>query len=77
MIYFVTAAVGMSPEAVAGMRHAAFWATMEATARTLPYDSQGMGDTMSGRPLSADRRQSVTIPVLVGSGDASRVPLRS
>jgi hypothetical protein len=50
---------------------------MEATARTLPYDSQGMGDTLSGRPLSADRRQSVTIPVLVGSGDASRVPSRS
>lgn len=68
--YFMTAAVGMPPEAVAGMRQAPFWATMEATARTLPYDGQVMGDTMSGRPLSAERWQSVTIPVLVGSGDA-------
>ncbi|RST15015.1 alpha/beta hydrolase [Streptomyces sp. WAC05374] len=68
--YFMTAAVGMPPEAVAGMRQAPFWAAMEATARTLPYDGRVMGDTMSGRPLPADRWQSVTIPVLVGSGDA-------
>ncbi|MFF8262607.1 alpha/beta fold hydrolase [Streptomyces virginiae] len=68
--YFMTAAVGMPPEAVAGMRQAPFWAAMEATARTLPYDGQVMGDTMSGRPLSAERWQSVTIPVLVASGDA-------
>ncbi|MEU0936252.1 alpha/beta hydrolase [Embleya sp. NPDC005971] len=68
--YFMTAAVGMPAEAVAGMRQAPFWAGMEATARTLPYDGQVMGDTMSGRPLPADRWQSVTVPVLVGSGDA-------
>ncbi|MFG3510009.1 alpha/beta fold hydrolase [Streptomyces sp. NPDC047821] len=68
--YFMTAAVGMPPEAVAGMRQAPFWAAMEATARTLPYDGRVMGDTMSGRPLPTDRWQSVTIPVLVGSGDA-------
>ncbi|MFF3349400.1 hypothetical protein [Streptomyces sp. NPDC002779] len=29
-----------------------------------------MSDTMSGRPLPADRWRSVTVPVLVGSGDA-------
>ncbi|MEU1854180.1 alpha/beta hydrolase [Streptomyces sp. NPDC019990] len=68
--YFMTAAVGMPAEAVAGMRQAPFWAGMEATARTLPYDGQVMGDTMSGRPLPADRWRSVTVPVLVGSGDA-------
>ncbi|MFD3550657.1 alpha/beta fold hydrolase [Streptomyces goshikiensis] len=68
--YFMTAAVGMPAEAVAGMRQAPFWAGMEATARTLPYDGQIMGDTMSGRPLPADRWKSVTVPVLVGSGDA-------
>lgn len=68
--YFMTAAVGMPAEAVAGMRQAPFWAGMEATARTLPYDGQVMGDTMSGRPLPAGRWQSVTVPVLVGSGDA-------
>ncbi|QIJ66295.1 alpha/beta hydrolase [Streptomyces sp. JB150] len=68
--YFMTAAVGMPPEAVSGMRQAPFWAAMEATARTLPYDGRVMGDTMSGRPLPVDRWRSVTIPVLVGSGDA-------
>ncbi|MFB6876442.1 alpha/beta fold hydrolase [Streptomyces sp. NPDC056323] len=74
--YFMTAAVGMSAEAVAGMRQAPFWAGMEATARTLPYDGQVMGDTMSGRPLPADRWQSVTVPVLVGSGDADEHMLK-
>ncbi|MGW6858363.1 alpha/beta fold hydrolase [Streptomyces xanthophaeus] len=68
--YFMTAAVGMPAEAVAGMRQAPFWTGMEATARTLPYDGQIMGDTMSGRPLPADRWSSVTVPVFVGSGDA-------
>ncbi|MFB8035829.1 alpha/beta fold hydrolase [Streptomyces sp. NPDC056004] len=74
--YFMTAAVGMPAEAVAGMRQAPFWAGMEATARTLPYDGQVMGDTMSGRPLPADRWQSVTVPVLVGSGDADEHMLK-
>ncbi|WP_437018552.1 alpha/beta fold hydrolase [Streptomyces sp. enrichment culture] len=68
--YFMTSAVGMPAEAVAGMRQAPFWPAMEAAARTLPYDGRVMGDTMSGRPLPADRWKSVTIPVLVGSGDA-------
>ncbi|WP_460367822.1 alpha/beta fold hydrolase [Actinocorallia lasiicapitis] len=68
--YFLTAAVGLPAEAVAGMRQAPFWAGMEATARTLPYDGQIMGDTMSGRPLPGDRWTSVTVPVLVGSGDS-------
>ncbi|MGW1774706.1 alpha/beta fold hydrolase [Streptomyces sp. NPDC002104] len=68
--YFMTAAIGMPAEAVAGMRRAPFWPAMEATARTLPYDGRIMGDTMSGRPLPADRWQSVKVPVLVGTGDA-------
>ncbi|MET9373681.1 alpha/beta hydrolase [Streptomyces sp. NPDC002992] len=68
--YFMTAAVGLPAEVVEGMRQAPFWAGMESTARTLPYDGRIMGDTMSGRPLPADRWRSVTIPVLVGSGDA-------
>ncbi|MEW2418661.1 alpha/beta hydrolase [Streptomyces sp. NPDC046866] len=68
--YFMTAAVGLPEEAVAGMRQAPFWAGMEAVAPTLPYDGRIMGDTMSGRPLPLDRWASVTVPVLVGSGDA-------
>ncbi|MGE7390845.1 alpha/beta fold hydrolase [Streptomyces sp. NPDC004126] len=68
--YFMTAAVGLPDEVVAGMRQAPFWAGMEAVANTLPYDGRIMGDTMSGRPLPVDRWASVTVPVLVGSGDA-------
>ncbi|MFJ5773913.1 alpha/beta fold hydrolase [Streptomyces sp. NPDC093094] len=68
--HFMTAAVGVPAEVVAGMRQAPFWADMEAVARTLPYDGRIMGDTMSGRPLPVDRWASVTVPVLVGSGDA-------
>ncbi|MFE7468412.1 alpha/beta fold hydrolase [Streptomyces sp. NPDC057499] len=68
--YFMTAAIGMPAEAVAGMRQAPFWAGMAAVARTLPYDGRVMGDTMSGRPLPLDRWASVTAPVLVASGDA-------
>ncbi|MFB6817976.1 alpha/beta fold hydrolase [Streptomyces sp. NPDC056347] len=68
--YFMTAAIGMPAEAVAGMRQAPFWAGMAAVARTLPYDGRVMGDTMSGRPLPLDRWASVAAPVLVASGDA-------
>ncbi|WP_405901388.1 alpha/beta hydrolase [Streptomyces sp. NBC_00727] len=68
--YFMTAALGLPGEAVAGMRQASFWAGMEAVAHTLPYDGRIMGDTMSGRPLPVERWASVTVPVLVGSGDA-------
>ncbi|MER7519034.1 alpha/beta hydrolase [Streptomyces sp. NPDC126499] len=68
--YFLTAAVGLPGEVVAGMRQAPFWSGMEAVAHTLPYDGRIMGDTMSGRPLPVDRWASVTVPVLVGSGDA-------
>ncbi|MCG7528569.1 alpha/beta hydrolase [Streptomyces sp. OfavH-34-F] len=68
--YFMTAAIALPEEVVAGMRQAPFWADMEAVARTLPYDGAIMGDTMSGRPLPLERWASVTVPVLVGSGDA-------
>ncbi|MFF5446275.1 alpha/beta fold hydrolase [Streptomyces sp. NPDC012888] len=68
--YFMTAAVGLPAEAVAGMRQAPFWAGLEAVAHTLSYDGRVMGGTMSGRPLPADRWKPVTVPVLVGCGDA-------
>lgn len=68
--YFMTAAVGLPEEMVAGMRRSPFWAGMEAVAHTLSYDGRVMGDTMSGRPLPVERWASVTVPVLVGSGDA-------
>ncbi|MFC8535710.1 alpha/beta fold hydrolase [Streptomyces sp. NPDC057249] len=67
--YFMTVAVGVPGEMVAGMRQAPFWADLEAVAHTLPYDGRIMGESMSGRPLPVERWASVTVPVLVGSGD--------
>ncbi|MEU8675465.1 alpha/beta hydrolase [Streptomyces sp. NPDC048560] len=75
--YFLTRAVGVPAEVVAGMRQAPFWAGMEAVAHTLSYDGTVMGDTMSGRPLPAGRWDAVRIPVLVGEGGASEAWMRN
>jgi pimeloyl-ACP methyl ester carboxylesterase len=69
--YFLTSGPGVPPEVVAGMRSEPFWAGMEKIAHTLAYDGMVMGDTMSGRPLPADRWTSVTVPTLVLDGDQS------
>ena len=69
--YFLTSGPGVPPEVVAGMRSEPFWAGMEKIAHTLAYDGAVMGDTMSGRPLPADRWASVTVPTLVMDGDQS------
>ncbi|MCX4960443.1 alpha/beta fold hydrolase [Streptomyces virginiae] len=68
--YFLTAGLGLPGEAIAGIRDTPVWAAWEATAPTLPYDGRLMGDTMSGRPLPADRWSAVNVPVLVGYGGA-------
>jgi pimeloyl-ACP methyl ester carboxylesterase len=69
--YFLTSGPGVPPEVVAGMRTEPFWPGMEKIAHTLAYDGAVMGDTMSGRPLPADRWASVTVPTLVMDGDQS------
>lgn len=65
---FLTAAIGLPPEAVAGMRQGPFWPTLEAVAHTISYDGRIMGTTMSGGPLPADRWASLTVPTLVMYG---------
>jgi len=69
--YFLTSGPGVPPEVVAGMRTEPFWPGMEKIAHTLAYDGAVMGDTMSGRPLPAERWTSVTVPTLVMDGDQS------
>jgi pimeloyl-ACP methyl ester carboxylesterase len=69
--YFLTSGPGVPPEVVASMRSEPFWPGMERIAHTLAYDGMIMGDTMSGRPLPADRWTSVTVPTLVMDGDQS------
>jgi len=65
---FLTGAVGIPDEHVAGMRQSAYWPGLEAVAGTIAYDGRIMGSTMSGGPLPADRWAGVTAPALVLHG---------
>jgi pimeloyl-ACP methyl ester carboxylesterase len=69
--YFMTQAMGMPAEAVAGMRGAPFWPALEGVAHTLAYDGTVMGDTMSGNPKPLERWGSVGVPTLVMVGGGS------
>jgi pimeloyl-ACP methyl ester carboxylesterase len=68
---FLTKAIGLPCEFVAPMRQDGSWAVLEGVAHTLAHDGRIMGDTMSGKPLPADRWASVTMPALVLDGGAS------
>jgi pimeloyl-ACP methyl ester carboxylesterase len=69
--YFMTTAVGMPSEMVKPMLDSAMVAGMEALAHTVSYDGRVMGSTMSGNPLPAEWRDSVTVPTLVMDGGIS------
>ena len=69
--FFLTTAVGVPAEVVAGMRQEPFWSSMESVAHTLAYDGTIMGDTMAGSPTPLRRWASVAIPTLVMDGGAS------
>jgi pimeloyl-ACP methyl ester carboxylesterase len=73
--YFMATGVGVPAEAIPSMRESPFWPSLEALAHTLWYDGVIMGDNMVGKPLSADRWSSVTIPTLVIHGGASPASL--
>lgn len=66
---FMTAAAGMPPEAIPGMKQSPYWAPVEEVAHTIAYDGRIMGTTMSGNPLPPDRWSDVKVPVLVLYGD--------
>jgi pimeloyl-ACP methyl ester carboxylesterase len=68
---FMTAAVGVPSEFVAGMKADPSWAALEKVGHTIAYDGRIMGDTMSGKPLPTDRWSGVTVPTLVIDGGAS------
>lgn len=69
--YFMTKAVGVPLDFIAPMRNSPMWPEMEQVAHTLPYDVAIMGDTMSGKPLPAERWASAAVPTLVMDGGAS------
>ena len=65
---FLTVAVGMPAEHIAGMRQSPFWPALEAIAHTIAYDGRVMGPTMSGTRLPTDRWAAVSVPTLVMYG---------
>lgn len=69
--FFLTTAVGVPTEVVAGMRQEPFWSWMEAVAHTLSYDGTVMGETMGGSPAPLKRWSSIAAPTLVMDGGAS------
>lgn len=68
---FLTEAVGMPAERVAGLRRAPIWPAFESVAHTLPHDVALLEDTLSGGRLPAKRWAAVTVPVLVVDGGTS------
>jgi pimeloyl-ACP methyl ester carboxylesterase len=53
------------------MRQMPMWPAMEAVAHTIAYDGAIVGDSMSGKPISADRFAAVDVPALVLVGGTS------
>ncbi|MFN8540910.1 MAG: hypothetical protein U0232_25955 [Thermomicrobiales bacterium] len=69
--YFLTAAIRLPQEWLAGMKQSPMWPGLEQVAHTIAYDGTIMGDTMSGKPLPTDRWTAATMPTLVMNGTRS------
>jgi pimeloyl-ACP methyl ester carboxylesterase len=70
---FLSDSVGLSPEAMQGLRQTPEWPRLEAIAHTLAYDGAITGD----RTLWIERARSVSVPTLVLDSDASPEHLRA
>jgi pimeloyl-ACP methyl ester carboxylesterase len=70
---FMTKGMGV-PGFVVGMMRLmpGLWKRLKAVANTLPYDMAVMGDTVTGKPLSAEEWGGITVPTL--SVDGSKSP---
>jgi pimeloyl-ACP methyl ester carboxylesterase len=68
---FLSAAVGLPAEAVAGVRQSPYWPVLEGVAHTIAYDGRFMGTTMSGAALPGDRWAAITMPTLVFYGNGT------
>ena len=69
--YFMRVAVNIPEEYLAGAETWPTWAGSVAAARTISYDGEIMGDTMSGNPATLDQFATITTPTLVMDGGAS------
>jgi pimeloyl-ACP methyl ester carboxylesterase len=63
--------VGVPGPFIAVMRFMPMWPKLKASAHTLLYDKDVLGDTGSGKPLPADRTSGVTVPTLAVAGGKS------
>jgi len=63
--------VGAPRIAIAMMRFLPVWSRLKRVANTLPYDMTIVSGRQSGKPLSAESWESVTIPTLVLVGEKS------
>lgn len=68
---FLTQAVGVPEEYLAGIKADPSWKEVEAVAHTISYDGRIMGTTMSGNPLPGDRWPQVEMPTLILTGGNS------
>lgn len=68
--YFMTKALRVPAEFVAGMKADPSWASMERYAHTYAYDGRICAGTQEGKPLPRDRWQTEA-PVLVAIGENS------
>jgi pimeloyl-ACP methyl ester carboxylesterase len=63
---FLTEAIGLPPELVAGMKHGSTWDFFLDKALTLPYD---VALSRPSEPFERDRLAALTMPVLAVYGD--------
>jgi len=69
--YFMRTGIGLPSFVVWMMQLMPAWKQMKQLAHTLPYDTEILGNTGSGNPLSKEKWNNVQIPILVISGSKS------
>jgi len=70
-------AVGVPGPAIFVMRLTPIWKKLKPVAHTLPYDGALVSENQRGRPLTARRWQSATMPTLVADGGKSPAWMRN
>lgn len=70
--HFMKDAVGLPGVIVAMMGLMPGWSKLKGVAHTLPHDAKILGDTVDGKPLTAERWSRAQMPTLVISGTKSQ-----
>lgn len=69
--YFMRTGIGIPVVVIWIMQLMPVWKQLKKLAFTLPYDTEILGDTVSGKPLRAEKWKHVSMPTLVLSGSKS------